>query len=550
MKPKALLTSFTLFMACVTGCSPQGNERGQVENAPQNITLVISPSLPDRGNALGLITTFLMRQADCHIQIFDGSDGTQITEFTPSKVKYFRPGAVADRIGVPIQKLIAWRQETAGDPRLLGTGALAIPEVLARIAQSRAAPERLILIGSPIYRSPNSSTNDFTDPQLRYPSVGHLKDPHSPFSCVGRERSLAGTRVYYLFPKEDTSRWPATYEANLRQFYGALIAKRGGTLISFTPDLEAGLRLVNTDAIAPLDKMPPDSDFAVVEWHNARPWVAPTPSWPFTKEPMRAIAALTNKAEKIEASSSASRTEAKIPASNEPDFNYQASRTLNPATEPALSSTSNQVVIAEGRTSAKQDSSPLPRPEFTDEINHSPSVPTNAPPPAIRQIEPGVTIIARYKSDNAAADVYVRPHRDASEISFRQPATSLGTYDCRFDFETGEHVKSIHLPTGCDPAKSDIWINYSSGFGRLAGRIIWMTPDGQTELPFSFVTLKGDHSDYKRESYRKRSEQWQRINAFDFIINKPAQNVSEARPASDHGRTGSGQAQSNVTRSR
>src|SRR5262245_36133949 len=209
MKTREVLASMTLLLTCTTSCSPQGAERNQVQNPPTNMVVVISPSIPDRANCVAALTTWLMGQANCHIRIFDGWEGTQITEFTPPKVKYFRAGAVADRIGTPIHKLVAWNQESIGDASLIGTGALAIPTILERIAQRPTPPERLIFIGSPVYRSPSNPVTDFARPHLRYPSPGHLNDAHSAFSCLGRESSLAGSRVYFLFPKQHSADWPA-----------------------------------------------------------------------------------------------------------------------------------------------------------------------------------------------------------------------------------------------------------------------------------------------------------------------------------------------------
>jgi hypothetical protein len=536
MKTFQLTISLALLIMSVGACSPKGNS--QPQKSAQQLVIAISPSLPDRANSLAILTTWLMHQTNANVCVFDGGDGTQITEFTVPQVKYFRPGAVADRIGAPLQKLATWKQDTIGDARLIGTGALALPELLDRISQSHPAPAHLILIGSPVYKSPNHREFDFAEPRLRSPGFGLLLDEKFPLSCVGREQSFADTRVYYLFPKENTVRWPSSYEANLRRFYGALFAKRGGTLVSFTPDLQAGLQTAGTGSKTSLVEMPSDSEFKIAQWVYAQPAEPAPGSFIHTSTPPAEITAGANSHfvttpvnDKKESLTGTNSNQSNRLAQADARINVQLERELNVlgAVASLESTTAPPKVLVE--------SSPI-APKTNSQGSSSQSQPSRTA--GVPQPKPGVTIVLRYKADSAAGDLYVRPHPDADEISFRQPHTFLGTYNYQFDFESGEHVKSVHLPGGCDPSKAQIWVNYASGFGRLAGRVVWLTPEDRPEVSFSFIALKGGESDHRRENNRRKSEYWQRINAFDFTVGKSAGHTSPPRPALDSAWTSAG----------
>jgi hypothetical protein len=110
----------------------------------------------------------------------------------------------------------------------------------------------------------------------------------------------------------------------------------------------------------------------------------------------------------------------------------------------------------------------------------------------------------------------VRPNPEAGEISFNNQITSLGRYRYDFDFESGEHVESIYLPTGCEP-KAEIWINFASGFGRMHGSLALNANGTRRSVDFSFLAEHGGDHSYHRDFWRKQSDHWLRINPFDLL---------------------------------
>jgi len=252
-----LVTFFIIILTFLPmGCSQQGPR--QEENAPRDVVIAISPDLSE---VVIPTVAWLTHQANCRVRVYDGSSANQLTEFAVPKAEYFKESAVARSIGAPLQKWIAWSREKPTNSKLSGSGAVCVPKLLDRLAQEHSMPEHLIILGSPVARFPTETNYDFAEPHLRYPGDGQIQaDGSSPFSCQGKEHSLSGTRIYFLFPRVDTGSWPSSYESKLHHFFGRFFASRSGNLVAFTPDLDAGLKLVNSSAKLPFNLNP-----AVVE---------------------------------------------------------------------------------------------------------------------------------------------------------------------------------------------------------------------------------------------------------------------------------------------
>jgi hypothetical protein len=455
----------------LVGCSPE-TSKPKATPTHQVLTL-LSPYLKGRQNTLVDLTTWLTHQAGCDEHIFDGEAGTEISRFEVPELTYFSESAVAERISQPLQKLIAWNTETGPVPTLAGTGALDLPKVLERIAGSYPAPERLIIIGSPIYKSPNGTNEDFFTGHFRTPSLGHIHSTNSPFSSIGMEKSLAGTRVYFLYPSEDTSKWPAEYEKHLRKFYSALVKSRGGVLVVFSPDLDAGFQRFDAGTAIPTDDIELASDLGPAQMNNEDSATQDVPR------------GLTNSIT--------------APA----DTNHSVAGTFAPAQQsPVVApAATNKPQVA---TNAAPSQTPAPV-----------AVSTPAKPTTFRLVQPGTFVEIRYPLGVAVASLHVRPYAGAIELSYRQVSSPNGWYFERIDYSTQENQKWVYLPAGCDPEQAVVWINYSGGFGRLAGKLRWITPTGETQIPFSFPVLEGGDPARTHEWRRRESLKWVRINLLE-----------------------------------
>jgi hypothetical protein len=316
------------------------------------------------------------------------------------------------------------------------------------------------------------------------------------------EHSIAGTKIFYFYPSIDTSAWPLDYERKLHHFFGLFFASRAGNLVAFTPDLDAGLKLINSSGKVPFNDFKAETA-VFVGMLDARGNVEPIQA-NTTPQPIRSVAIETHK----------------MPAgsSNQTGSNH-ASQTVIPRSVPK-----------EVKTNAQLVNSSVPATPLTSTNPTSNIAPTSVPVSEVPQKSlsviqapiVGAIIQLRYSGKlNADVDLYVRPHPDADEVSFRKEKTALGEYEYYYDFARGEHVKAIHLPAGCDAEKAIAWVNYRSGFGLVSGRIVWLTPTGQKEARISFIPLKGGDADTRRDSFRRKSDYWQQINLLDLLTNHP-----------------------------
>lgn len=483
-KSTAAVAAGFLFVG-LSACSPPPLKPGStVATSTNELVLAVSPFLKQRADVLDEVVRWLTRQPNAHVSVFDAWEGTRIAEFTVPAMTYYREDVVLAKIGAPIGQLRRWVESSPNQNTLAGSGALDLPRLISRVAQSVGGhSQQMILIGSPIARFPNEPTYDFGTPELRVAAVGHFKHEASPFFVKTWNQSLTNltTQVSFVFPHEDTSAWPTSYEKALRNFWTCFLAANGARLATFSPDLSSGLR-----AGASIEH--PQQD--LVEF------LASTPSLEMVNAHRKAAA-----------------------PSPEPVPPLPSPSVL-PSITPIVSvpPTSNvlQILRSEAPRLARIETNAVVPPSVSNA-----AVVKILPPPL-----PGVTIVLRYRNDAADADLYLQPHDTAAEISFRRNETPLGSYRYQFDFALGEHVKWINLPGGVDPQKAKMWINYASGIGRLSGKILWQSPEGTRQAPFSFACVKGGDSTLPRQFSRKRSDHWQRIHLLDLTTYESSTQLS------------------------
>lgn len=515
-----LLLQFIVCLLFVSGCVPRKSR--QDENPPREVTLVVSPFLPGDPQTQTLqLAAWATRQANCRFRVYNGWDGLEVTSFTSPHMDYYKEDAAMRRIGAPLQKWMAWSRDKSSNTNLSGSGAVSIAKVLALLAQEHSSPENLVIIGSPVARFPNATNYDFAQPFFRFPSDGQITgDKTSPFFSEAMAHSMAGTKVFYFYPRIDASAWPLGYERSLHHFFGLFFASRAGNLVAFTPDLDAGLKLINSSSKVPFNDFKAETA-GIVGMLDARD-NAGSIQTNIAAQPIRSAAIKTHK----------TPTD-----SSNPTGSNRASQTV--FTRPAPKDLKTNTKLVDFSVTAKALTS-------TTSNVAPPSLPVPAAPltnvSVIQAPIVGVTIQLRYSGKlNADVDLYVRPHGDADEVSFRKEKTALAQYEYLYDFETGEHVKSVHLPAGCDAEKATAWVNYRNGFGLVSGQISWVSPAGQRDARFSFMSLRGGDADSRRDAFRRKSDCWQQINLLDLITGSSTakKEVSSGRPnRSDLGTAG------------
>jgi hypothetical protein len=426
----------------------------------KQIAVVASAFLRAKPDTIHTLASWSFKQSNWTITWFDGSRVTEISRFGKiPKLNYVDDDAVADRIGRPVDVLMDWSRATSADPLLADTSALSVTEIFPRVTQNLGhPPEKLIISGSPVYRSPD--TNFDCAKPLRTPDIGQLLHPDSPFYATGREMSLESTAVYWVFPPEESVTWPPRYEATLKEFYSCFFVSRGATLVYFGPDLGAMLAAV---------------------W---RPITAATPQhWKTNAPTLAFVDAIPKKPNP--------------PA--EPSPTNVAKEPTNAKTTTNITDLAGVAVAVATSDSTKNPSAQKPTlaaaPTSTGAAKVPPSMAWESPPAftAVPRPEVGVTVGIGYTNKLAVAEFHLRPEKGSREISFRDNhrETERGRYFAGFDSRTGETIKWIHLPAGLDRGKAEVWLNYASGIGGLSGRIIWLSPTSEAEMPFTFDADKG-----------------------------------------------------------
>lgn len=495
---KNLLVQLVVGLTLLSGCVPQKSR--QDENPPREVSLVVSPFLPGDPQAQALqLVAWAIRQANCRFRVYNGWDGLEVTAFTSPHMDYYKEDAAIRRIGAPLQKWMAWSREHSSNTNLAGSGAVSIPKVLALLAQEHSSPENLIIIGSPVARFPNATNYDFALPFFRLPGDGQITgDKTSPFFSPPMDRSLAGTKVFFFYPHIDANAWPLGYERKLHHFFGLFFASRAGNLVAFTPDLDAGLKLLNSSSKVPLTDFKIETA-GIVGMLDARETPGSVIGTKAPQLPPAPTPIGTNTSQALTSVNHASTTVPRAAVTPTTRHIVTTTQVVHYAVPPSTQSLVNANIGA----------FPTPTPAI-------PTIPKDSagtkPPVG------GVIIQLRYSAKlNADVDLYVRPHRDSDEVSFRRETTSLGRYEASYDFATSEHVKSVSLPAGCDPEKAIAWVNYRQGFGLVSGRVIWLAGTHQREARFSFIASQGADGDSRRDTFRKKSQCWHQINLLDLV---------------------------------
>src|SRR5262249_24026675 len=156
-----------------------------------------------RPDALLPILSFIAHRPGAQTRFYDGASALQITEFQVPFLKYSSEQAIAIHMAPLVQKLLAWNGTPGPNQKVFGTGALAIPTLLDRISQGQQPPNCLIIVGSPVQDVVTNAPATLVPHYLKNGNV------------LQSAQILKDTRVYFLFPDEDMSRWSDGTEVRL-----------------------------------------------------------------------------------------------------------------------------------------------------------------------------------------------------------------------------------------------------------------------------------------------------------------------------------------------
>jgi hypothetical protein len=474
-----LTTALSLELLLSVGCSRESAaSASQLSSADETneLVVVVSPYLGDRGGALELVSDWFIPKPGLHLAFVDGWEATQIADAQVPRVENFSKATVLEKLRKPLSGLIHWTQNSPPTPSGMSGGMLAITKVLSRLQQSGSKPKYMVILGSPVLRFLSDPAHDFKLPRFRYPSHPHFTSVSSPFSCVGRETSLSGVTVVMAFPKEDMSDWPAPYEEQLHGFYEQLIAKRGGRLAAFTPDVGLALRaLTQPQAQA--------KSFAKVS-------------------PLEASAE-PRMLDSIAQSVAISHTPEPLPVTVK----------TNAAPPPPVVVVQSPIVT---------------NVVITIFTNPPPDIAHKSPIRVAAENPNQVIISIQYWSTSAVCDLRVTPYAGAEEIAFDNAQTRLGKYVSNVDLRTGEQTKTVTLPAGLEPGKASVALNYASGYGSLRGKVRWETHSGISEMPFVFTTQKG--GDRLRQGHRRsKSDYWFVVDLFALTSAQRAARIEASK---------------------
>lgn len=490
MKIKVVMTTGILFVVvcgiALTSCGP--SKQVQLPQAPSEVAVGLSPFLKDRERIVEDVTQWISTLGGTRVYLFDGWTGASICSFDVPRLKYYREEAVWRQIGPEaLRQLISWARKPCPEESLLGTGALRTSELLEQIARSIGhPPSKLVILGSPLYRSSVDSRWDFQTNGFWFPSDGHLASEVSTFSCVGKSELLLGASVYYLFPGEETTKWPDKYAEKLRRFYAGFMAAQGASLTVFTSDLPAGLRLVTSEVGHPIEipvmardevaMLPavPEEISAKEEPSQNRPTIVKEKAHP-VEEPVEVVAiphSLTN-----------------------------AQDTINIASVVSVPDAPPAVFV-------EKEAAPKPPPE--------PSAPKR---PFFPPHKDGVMSVGIQWPGSEDLDLVLTPKSGENEINSR----SASRYYHDFDPATKKQMEWIELDeTNVDLAKVKLWLHFVRGVrGPIACDLFLQNKGNQS---IGRVSIQGPPDERFRTFTRSRSKAWQRVDLLRVVAeSQPSQ---------------------------
>ncbi|MBU6401392.1 MAG: hypothetical protein KGS61_13835, partial [Verrucomicrobia bacterium] len=200
-------TVYTIItLSIVASCSAFAGPKA--EAVPSQIVVGLSPFMPAaaRPQVLTALAGFVLTGCPngARFTVLDGWELKIVCDLRWRTLAYDSPVARAESAGPALAALRQWLidlDQRPAPPALRDSWAVNTPEFL-RAATAEAAPARRIIIwGSPIYRSLEEPS--FSMVPDRFPSDGNLSRSlrETPFG-VDDNRRLANTPVFWVYPDE------------------------------------------------------------------------------------------------------------------------------------------------------------------------------------------------------------------------------------------------------------------------------------------------------------------------------------------------------------
>jgi len=429
MKSKLLLiilTSCVVFSPCA--------HAGIGDTPPAKTLVGLSPyySVADNKRVRDAVLNFVLSQSPpgSGIDLYDAFNLETVANIDVPSVaaKYDSAASRARALQQPLANLVRWfnQQISASQPaEFKNTAAVRAVEWLDQMSSAPSQSRVVLLIGNPLRIDPREPAFNMA-PDL-FPSDGHLAAPteQSVFSIAAKGNRLRGSLVHWAYLNETL--WANEFHAGrVRRFWALWCGLQGGSLASFSPDLNSVLALVPKKAVPPIGEFQINTNDTKVMMLTAVP--REVPRW--------------------------------LP---------QATGETNGPTRTNMPPSGKSTAAPEKPTASRQAAA------RSSAATVAPAVVTQLPAWNLAQtINSPLFVGVAWESADAALDVdlYVKPFPDAAELSFQRVRTPQGYYV--YDWRQPNSRRDYEWVCLQPPVRLDqttIWLNLFKGNGPISGTV-------------------------------------------------------------------------------
>ena len=228
------------------------------ESSPPSVVVAVPSALDERPRkqVKDEFLNFALKTATpgTTITLLDGGDGVAvISEFTIPHLPRDSASARIRKLRSEIAGAVAFFEESAGNSQPSAT--LNLPQIWEIASRSR--PDVLLLVGSPIFRTPRGSDWDWVHPDGEHVGYWYPSDPSffAPAGCPWRVSSqrdrLTGTRVHWLITGD---RGPeGIYQDMTKRFLALYAALEGGQTVTWITDPRRVFKDLQRTDLSPLE---------------------------------------------------------------------------------------------------------------------------------------------------------------------------------------------------------------------------------------------------------------------------------------------------------
>jgi hypothetical protein len=421
--------------------------------------------------------------AGTRLIFWDAWNLTVISELTIPTLQIDTPRSRTPRLVSDLATIGRWLRSSIPAPEgiSVGSGAVRAPEWLFETSATSATASRtLILVGSPLYRSPAEPAFDMAA-DARFPSDGHLalglRD--SVFGLLEKSGRLERTTVHWVYAGQ--SLWAnELHRHSVTRFWTLFIQGQGGTLATFGADVRAALARAVQSGLRPVLHVQPDSADEKPLMRSARPRSLPV--WLETLPAPQSVVV------------------APLPVVETPTAAVPQRAAVAP--QPAPSPLVTEIPLPGALTPAMVEPATPP----------PPPAPASLPMPrGFDSTRTGIGIAWPAAID---LDLHVRLRPGVKELSYRVDRTSEGRlYRDEQKANAGAFFEFVEF-TGTEPidlSRASVWVHFYSGRAKnVTGQVV-LFDRGQTKTgTFSIRAEKGNGNDPTTQ--RANSPYWVEIH--------------------------------------